>query len=258
MGIERIQRAFRPAHTAFMPYVVLGYPNREASIQAVRSLADCGADLFELGVPFSDPIADGPTNQAAAQQAIQNGTTLPICLEMVKELRDSGIETPALLMSYYNPILAYGVARCVQHSAGAGIDGFIVPDLPPEEAAEMEAACRANGLALVFLLSPNSPPERIELVAQKSTGFIYLVSLTGVTGARRTLPAGLAEFVGRVRKATGKPLAVGFGIGSGEQAAAVGRLADGVIVGSALVQRTGESLSSLRLLASDLRHALDA
>jgi len=258
MGIQRIARAFQSNHVAFMPYAVLGYPTTEVSLQIIKTLVECGADLLELGVPFSDPLADGRTIQAATQQALENGITLEKCISMVANLRAFGIETPALLMSYLNPILAYGISRCVTECLKAGVDGFIVPDLPPEEAKEMEEACQRHGLALVFLLAPNSPPKRISLVAEKSTGFIYLVSLTGVTGARETLSSGLADFVSRVRGVTSTPLGVGFGISTGKQAAAVGKLADGVIVGSALVQRGGESLEHLQDLAIELRQALDS
>jgi tryptophan synthase alpha chain len=257
MGVDRIARAFRPGHTAFMPYMVLGYPRPEACLEVAQALAGAGADLLELGVPFSDPLADGPTIQAATQRALQNGVTTAGCLEMVETLRRRGLETPALLMGYANPILAYGARRFAADSAAAGADGFIVPDLPPEEAGELEDACRRYGLALVYLLAPTSPPERIALVAEKSQGFIYLVSLTGVTGARESLPDGLAGFVGRVREATRKPLAVGFGIASSEQARAVGRLADCVVVGSALVERAGDSMERLRALACELREALN-
>jgi tryptophan synthase alpha chain len=256
-GIERISNAFRPQHAAFMPYSVLGYPSPAASIEVVQTLVAAGADLLELGVPFSDPLADGPTIQAATQQALEKGVTLAGCIAMAADLRARGVQTPALLMGYINPILAYGVGRFAAECAAAGVDGFIVPDLPPEEAGELEAACQLHGLALVYLLAPTSPAERIALVAEKSQGFIYLVSLTGVTGARASLPPGLADFVARVRAATPKPLAVGFGIGSGEQAQTVAQLADGVIVGSALVKRAGESPERVRALAVEIRKALD-
>jgi tryptophan synthase alpha chain len=160
-------------------------------------------------------------------------------------------------MSYVNPILAYGVRRCVADSAASGVDGFIVPDLPPEEAGELEDACRQHGLALVYLLAPTSSPQRTALVAEKSQGFIYLVSLTGVTGVRDSAPSGLAEFVARVRAVAHKPLALGFGIGTGEQSKAVAQLADGIIVGSALVERAGESIERVQELAVELREALN-
>jgi tryptophan synthase alpha chain len=255
-GLERIARAFQAGHPAFMPYMVLGYPTLETSLRVAQILADAGADLLELGVPFSDPLADGPTIQAATHQALNQGVTLAECIAMVAEMRNRELRTPALLMSYINPILAYGVYGCAKDSAAAGVDGFIVPDLPPEEAGELEDACREYGLALVYLLAPNSPPERIALVAQKSQGFIYLVSLTGVTGARDSLPPDLADFVARVRGVTHKPLAVGFGIGSGQQAKVIAQLADGVIVGSALVRQAGQSTEGVGVLARELRQAL--
>ncbi|MDX1524248.1 MAG: tryptophan synthase subunit alpha, partial [Anaerolineae bacterium] len=215
-----------------------------------------GADLLELGVPFSDPLADGPTIQAATQQALENGTTVKDCLAMIRELRQQGMDTPALFMGYMNPMLAYGLAQFVADSAEAGIDGFIVPDLPPEEADELAAQCAEHNLALTYLLAPTSTPERIKLIAARSQGFIYVVSLTGVTGARAELSPDLKDFVDRVRAETDLPLAVGFGIGNGQQAAAVGTIADGVIVGSALVRRAGESPAAVRALATELRQAL--
>ncbi len=253
MGTERIDQVFQSRNCAFMPYAVVGYPNPEGFIQRIKVLFDNGADLLELGVPFSDPLADGPTIQTASQQALAQGISLEKCLELVEELRANGISTPALLMTYYNPILAYGIHNCVARCAQAGVDGFIIPDLPPEEAQDMQSACNEHNLAMVFLLSPNSPSERIALVTEKSRGFIYLVSLTGVTGTRQTLPPGLAEFINRVRSVTNKPLALGFGISNGEQAAAVSPLVDGVIVGSALVQRSAGPLTDLADLARELR-----
>jgi tryptophan synthase alpha chain len=255
-GIERIKNAFVKNRPAFMPYSVLGYPDRLGGLAIVQTLVEAGADLLELGVPFSDPLADGPTIQAATQKSLENGTTVKDCLAMVGELRGQGIETPALLMGYINPILAYGLASFVADAAAVGVDGLIVPDLPPEEAADLESACAEYGLALVYLLAPTSTPERIKLVAEKSQGFIYLVSLTGVTGARNELSPDLAGFVSRVRAQTSTPLAVGFGIGTGEQARQVGQLADGVIVGSALVKRAAESPDRVRELAEELRAAL--
>lgn len=255
-GIERIQHAFTKNGPAFMPYAVLGYPTRQASLDIVQILAAAGADLLELGIPFSDPLADGPTVQAATQKSLENGTTVTDCLAMTAELRRQGVDTPALYMGYMNPLLTYGLEAFVADATAAGVDGLIVPDLPPEEAAELEAACAEHGLALVYLLAPTSTPERIKLIAEKSQGFIYLVSLTGVTGARTELPPDLSEFVARVRAQTDKPLALGFGIGQGEQARAVGQLVDGVIVGSALVKRAAESLDSVKALATELKTAL--
>ena len=255
-GIERISAAFTKGHPAFMPYSVMGYPTREGGLAVIKSLVEAGADLLELGIPFSDPLADGPTIQAATQKSLENGTTLRDCVEMTRELRQQGVDTPALMMGYINPMLAYGLEQFMADAADAGVDGFIVPDLPPDEAEEFGQLCNQHGLALVFLLAPTSTPERIRLVAEKSKGFIYLVSLTGVTGARNQLPTNLAEFVARVRSQTDTPLAVGFGIGNGPQAKAVAELADGVIVGSALVKQAGKSVESVSVLATELREAL--
>ena len=255
-GIERIQNAFEQNHSAFMPYTVLGYPTRQASLETVQTLVKAGADLLELGIPFSDPLADGPTIQAATQKSLENGTTLKDCIAMTRELRDQGVDTPALLMGYVNPMLAYGLESFVADAAVAGVDGLIVPDLPPEEAKELEGLCQEQGLALVYLLAPTSTPDRIERVAKQSSGFIYLVSLTGVTGARNQLAEGLSDFIQRVREKTETPLAVGFGIGNGEQAKNVAQHADGVIVGSALVKRAGVSNDEVYALATELREAL--
>jgi tryptophan synthase alpha chain len=256
MAVDRIASAFQAGHPAFIPYAVAGYPDCATSQQVFEHLAGCGADLLEVGVPFSDPLADGPVIQTATQRALANGVTLADCIATVAVLRARKVQTPALLMGYVNPIIAYGLEQFVADSAAAGVDGFIVPDLPPEEAGDLEAACQKHDLALVHLLAPTSPPERIALVAERARGFVYLVSVTGITGARATLPADLAAFVARVRAATSLPLAVGFGIQTGEQARAVGRLADGVVVGSALVECAGRSLAEMDALAREIRAAL--
>jgi tryptophan synthase alpha chain len=244
-GLERISQAFGAARgagrAALMPYTTLGFPRLALAADVVRAIAEAGADLIELGVPFSDPLADGPTIQHSTQVALEQGITLAGCLEIVRSLRRQGVMVPFLLMGYINPILAYGVQRFVRDAAEAGADGLIVPDLPPQEAGELEAACRAVGLALVYLVPPTASPQRIAEIAARSSGFLYLVSLTGVTGARQALPAHLAEFIGRVRGITSLPLAVGFGISNPAQAGAVAQLADGVIVGSALIEAIGRA-----------------
>jgi tryptophan synthase alpha chain len=237
-GLEQIIATFERTRArgtaALMPYYTLGYPDRETSLDIIAAIAP-DSDLLELGVPFSDPLADGPTIQHSTQVALERGTTLAGCLDMVRELRERGIETPILLFGYYNPFLAYSLDALAADARAAGAQGFIVPDLPPEEAAELEAAARAQGLAYVHFLAPTSSPSRIAAVAERASGFIYLVSVAGVTGARQTVGDDLAGFIARVRAETATPLAVGFGISTPPQAAAIGRLADGVIVGSALI-----------------------
>jgi tryptophan synthase alpha chain len=246
------------SRAALMPYFTLGYPTPELALDVVAAIAGAGADLIELGLPFSDPLADGPTIQQSTQIALQNGMNLKRCLEGVVELRRRGVVQPLMLMGYYNPILAFGPERFVAEAASAGADGFIVPDLPYDEAAGMEAACRENGLALAYMLAPTSTPERIAGACQRTAGFLYLVSLTGVTGARTGLAAGLEEFIGRVRREADVPLAVGFGISTPEQARQVGRLADGVIVGSAVISaaRGDRPVESVGAFVRSLAQAL--
>jgi tryptophan synthase alpha chain len=234
--ITKISQAFAKGRAAMMPYYTLGYPDYETSLEVIEACVQAGADLMELGMPFSDPLADGPTIQHSAQVALEMGMTTRRCLEAVEALRKRGVRIPLVLMGYVNPILAYGMEKFVQDAAQVGASGFIVADLPPEEAGEMQRLCAREGLDLIFLLPPNSTDERIHYVAQQSGGFVYLVSVTGITGAREKLPAELEAFVGRVRRFTDKPLAVGFGISTPGQVAEVGRIADGVIVGSALIK----------------------
>ena len=220
---------------ALMPYLMIGFPERDSALALVPALEAAGADMFELGVPFSDPLADGATIQRAAQQALANGVRLPFCLETVAALRAHGVRAPLVLMGYINPFLQYGLERLTVDAAAAGADGLIVPDLPPEEAGACHAACRAAGLDLIFFVAPTTPDERIAQIARLASGFLYCVSLTGVTGARRELWAGLPAFLARVRRHTDLPLVVGFGISRPEHVRQAGTHADGVIVGSALI-----------------------
>lgn len=256
-GLERIAAAFAAARAqgraALMPYLTLGFPDPETSLAVVEAVARAGADLIELGVPFSDPLADGPTIQRSTQKALEQGMTVARCLEMVGRLRAQDVKPPFLLMGYINPILSFGAARFVAEAEAAGADGLIIPDLPPEEAAEIEAACRSRGRALVYLAAPTSTSERLAYLAERTTGFLYLVSLTGVTGARASLPQNLEDFINRARRVAHTPLAVGFGISTPKQARAVGRLADGVIVGSALIDAIDRSADPVASAAEFVR-----
>jgi len=245
---------------ALMPYFTLGYPDYETSLDIVQACARAGADLLELGIPFSDPLADGPTIQHSTHVALQQGMTVARCLAGVQAIRTRGVTQPLFLMGYLNPLLAYGLPQFVADAAAAGASGLIIPDLPPEEAAQMQVLCQEQALHLVFLVAPNSPPERILRVTSMSSGFVYLVSVTGVTGSQNALSSDLPAFVQRVRAQTNKPLAVGFGIASPEQAAAVGRLADGVIVGSALiraVRQAQDPVAAAFSFVQRLKHALE-
>ncbi len=240
--MSRLDAAF--AHTpAFMPYFPVGYPTLTASVDIIEALAKNGADLVEVGLPFSDPLADGPVIQQATQIALQNGVTTRSGLRAVAELRARGVGVPLVLMGYYNPLLAYGLARLAAEAAAAGVDGFIVPDLPLEESAALADALRAESLPLIRMLAPTTPSVRARALLQAAEGFVYLVSLTGVTGARDRVAQDLPDFIARVRALArpGQRLCVGFGIATPAQAAAVGALADGVIVGSACVNAVGQA-----------------
>jgi tryptophan synthase alpha chain len=226
-----------------------GDPDLATTASAVRALAGAGADVIELGVPFSDPIADGPVNQAAATRALAAGATLGRILAMVSGLR-ADVAVPLVLFSYFNPIFRYGVERFAEHAAASGVDGVLVVDLPPEEAAgEYLEALRQHGLDRIFLLAPTSTRERRRAVRRTGSGFVYYVSRTGVTGERRALPADLVDEVRSLRRDIDLPIAVGFGISTPEQVAAVAEIADGVVVGSALVRRIAEAEGVKRPLA---------
>ena len=235
---ERTRAEGRPALIAFVPG---GWPEPDATPGIVRALLEGGADAVELGVPFSDPLADGVTNQAAYQQALDAGVTQDDVLASVRALRDDGVTAPLLLMGYFNPMLAPGTESFARAAAEAGVDGLIVVDLPVEEADELAEPARAHGVHLVYLLAPTSTAERIEAVGERGSGFVYCVSVTGVTGARAQLPEDLPAFIARVREGASLPLAVGFGISAREHVEEVGRIADAAIVGSAVVQAIREA-----------------
>ncbi|UCD08670.1 MAG: tryptophan synthase subunit alpha [Dehalococcoidales bacterium] len=258
--MSRIDKVFaEKGQTALIAYITSGYPSIDATLKAVPVLAESGCDIIELGIPFSDPLADGVTIQNASYHALQNGITPEICLELADDLSKK-VDTPLVFMSYYNPIYHYGTEKFCKDCAASGVDGLIIPDLPPEEGTEIEGSSLNNGIDLIYLLAPTSDVERIRVGAEHSRGFIYLVSVTGVTGARNFLPSGLKDFVTSVRNVTDKPLCVGFGISTPEQASQVGSLADGVIVGSKIVQllESDDSFSRIGTFISNLRRALDS
>lgn len=257
--MSRIASVFqRSGHTALIPYVTVGYPSIEATLKVVPLLAESGCDIIELGIPFSDPLADGVTIQNSSYAALKNGVTPGVCLDVAGELSKK-VDVPLVFMSYYNPIFHYGLKEFCSRCAVSGIDGLIIPDLPPEEGAGLEVFTRERGIDLIYLLAPTSSPDRIKLVGERSGGFVYLVSVTGITGARDALPADLEAFVARVRKVVKKPLCVGFGIATPEQAGRVAAIADGVIVGSRIIQymEEDESMAGLVGFARELRQALD-
>ena len=234
----RIQRKFRTLAEAgelgLIAYITAGDPSLEASARIVVAAAEAGADIIELGVPFSDPVADGPVIQRASERALRSGTTLAGVLELVRNLR-SHTEVPLVLFSYFNPILQMGLQKFAESAASAGADGVLITDLTPEEADEYRATVRAQGLDAIFLAAPTSTDQRLARIAAASTGFLYLVSRTGVTGEREALPEGLPALVRRVRNFATLPIAVGFGISLPSHVSVLGGIADAAVVGSALM-----------------------
>ena len=257
---QDLARLKRPV---LIPYITGGFPRPDLTPDLLLALAAGGADVIELGIPFSDSLADGVTIQRSSQAALAAGVTPAHCFEYVRTARDRGLRQPIVLMGYVNPILRYGVAEYLAAAERAGVDGLIVPDLPVEEAGELREAGRRHGIDLISLVAPTSTDERIRRVASETTGFLYCVSLAGVTGARQDVQSGLAAFIERVRRQTNLPLAVGFGIATPTQAVAVGRLADGVVVGSALIERVGSvepdrAAQAATSFVQEFRRALDA
>ncbi len=249
----------QPGHKALIAYVTVGYPSIAATMEVVPLLASSGCDIVELGIPFSDPLADGATIQKASFCALENGVTPQLCLEVAEQLSQK-VSIPLVFMTYFNPVFSYGLSKFCSACASSGISGLIIPDLPPEEGSELETNTQRKGLDLIYLLAPTSTEDRIRLVAERSQGFIYLVSVTGVTGARQQLPADLEAFLARVRMIARQPLCVGFGISTPEQARRVARTADGVIVGSRIIQlmeAEDNFVSPVGNFIKGLRQALD-
>jgi tryptophan synthase alpha chain len=260
--MSRIAQAFARARAenraAFVAYLCAGDPDFELSLAACRALIANGVDVLELGVPFSDPLADGPTNQLAAQRALQGGMTPVRLWELVRRIRKES-ETPIVLYTYYNLVFANGVDAWVRAAQAAGVDGMLTLDLPPEESAEVAGASRAHGLDTVYIVAPTTPEARIPKIAAATTGFIYYVSREGVTGVRDQVAGGVAEAVARIKRHTALPVVVGFGIAQRAHVAQVAAVADGVVVGSALVNVIYQNLErperisgALARLAADL------
>ena len=263
--MNRLERHFQQARAAkrksLVVYLCAGDPDLATTERLVPALAEAGADIIELGVPFSDPLADGPTIQLAAERALRSGTTLAGILDLVARLRRQGCEVPLALMGYMNPILRMGVDAFVSRSAEVGVDGFIVPDLPLEEASPLGDAAAGKDLSLVLLAAPTTPPERLRRIGERTRGFLYFVSITGVTGARPALPVDLPARLDAVLAASQAPVAVGFGISAPEQARALAEHADAVVVGSALdaeIARSGGKADGPAALVRSLADAVHA
>jgi len=258
---QTFQRLKAEKKTGLIAYITAGDPNLAVTEQLVASLVEAGVDLIELGVPFSDPVADGPVIQRASQRALQAGTTLENILESVARLRNMGIQVPILLMTYYNPIYYRGLQVVAELMAKAGADGLIIPDLPYEESEDLNRLMKDKGLSLIYLLAPTSNERRIQLITENAQGFIYCVSLTGVTGERTELSDDLPLFLKRVKNQTDQPLAVGFGLSRPEQMPLIASIADAAVVGSAfvsLIEQNPQDPSALVFnLAKSLKEALN-
>jgi len=242
--VSRIQKRFdwlkSKSEKALVAFITAGDPNLATTQELFSVIEEGGADIIELGVPFSDPLADGPVIQAASQRSLKSGTTLKKIIQLVREIRKSS-QLPIVLMTSFNPVFVYGQEAFVKEAVEAGVDGVIIPDLPPEEAGEFDILAKARSLDMIHLLAPTSTPDRIEMVGAQSRGFVYYVSLTGVTGARDSIAKGVEEKVSRIKQATSLPVLIGFGISGPEQAKAASKCSDGVIVGSAIVRMIDET-----------------
>ena len=255
----RIQQLFertrKEGRAALIAYLTAGDPSPDQTPEIAATLVRAGVDLIELGVPFSDPVADGPVIQRASARAIDAGTTLPKVLEIARKIRAAS-EVPLLLFTYLNPALHYGLEKLAADAKACGVDGVLLTDLSVEEAATFLQPLRAAGLDTVFLAAPTSTERRLKLVSEYSTGFVYLVSRTGVTGERVALSASLGDLVDKMRVVTGLPLAAGFGISTPEQARTVAQMADGVVVGSAIVRQIEQDLSGLEPMVRALAEGM--
>ncbi|MFO8057626.1 MAG: tryptophan synthase subunit alpha [bacterium] len=249
--MKRIEKTFirtrSEGRTAFIPFITAGDPDLSTTLQLLFCLSDAGADLIELGVPFSDPMADGPTIQAASERALKNDFGIAEVLEVVARFRE-GRDTPVVLFGYYNPVFSYGEERLSSEAQEAGVDGFLLVDLPPEEGSNMRSLARAAGMEVIYLVAPTTPDDRLEEICRVAGGFIYYVCVTGVTGARTEVSTTIAADVKRIKKLSDLPVAVGFGISTPEQAARVAEHADAVVVGSAIVSVIGKHGDSPRLV----------
>ncbi len=242
---------------ALVPYLTAGFPEAGSTVDALSALAEAGGDVLELGIPFSDPLADGPTIQRSSFTALGNGTTVASVLEDLRTFRSSS-DRPVVLFTYLNPLLRYGVGAFLEDAVEAGAQGILLTDVPMGADPELEARVRDSGLDLIRLAAPTTPLERVRRIAEQGSGFLYYISRTGVTGARVELRAGLADEVRRLKTAVSMPVAVGFGISTPEQAGAVASVADGVVVGSALIQALGrEGIDAARAFVASLRRGMD-
>ncbi len=256
---SRIETTFKKikkdGRKAFIPYIMTGDPSLEKTKDLVYLFEEIGADIVELGVPFSDPLADGPTIQRASERALSNGINLRKVLNFVRDIREN-IKIPIVLMTYFNPVFRYGIDSFISEAKDKGVDGVIIPDLPPDEADDFIKHARKALLDTIFLLAPTSTEDRIKKISRVSTGFIYYVSITGITGSSLFFDGSMQSLISQIRKCTNKPIAVGFGVSTPEEASAVATIADGVIVGSAIIKKLYESPEDFKNYLIELRAAI--
>lgn len=254
--MNRIENAFNKAKSegrgTFVSYVCAGDPDVATSLEVCRTLIESGVDVLEIGVPFSDPLADGLTNQLAAQRALESGTTQADVLQLVRDIRKENDDVPVVFYTYYNLMFSNGLDVYIEKAKAAGVDGLLVLDLPPEEADEYLESCERHGMKTVFLIAPTTPSKRVGYIAKHATGFVYYVSRTGVTGVREDLADDLGEMVAMIREATDKPLVVGFGVSKPAQVTAIAELADGVVVGSAIVNTIKDNLGDVAAIKAKM------
>ena len=255
---EKLSALKSAGATALVPFITVGFPDVETSEELAKAVLDAGGDMLELGVPFSDPVADGPTIQMTSFRALEQGANVRTSINVVRNLRSAGVTSPLIFMGYLNPFLHYGIERFARDASEAGLDGIIIPDLPPEEAEPYLTALERHGIYLIPLLAPTSTAERIAQACKHAKGFIYCVSLTGVTGARQTTSGGISDLVNAIRGQTDLPVLVGFGVSKREHVETIGQFADGAVVGSALLNAVndsppGESVEAARAFVKNLR-----
>ncbi|MCA9833191.1 MAG: tryptophan synthase subunit alpha [Thermomicrobiales bacterium] len=248
---ETFQRCQAEHRTPIMPFLTVGYPDLATSERILLEMVAAGADLIEVGIPFSDPLADGATVQRTSQVSLNNGTKLHDCIELVARVRQQGVTVPLMLMGYFNPVVKYGVERYVADCGAAGVDGFIIPDLPIEESERIRSAAAEHGIDLIFMVAPTSTDDRLQQVGELGSGFVYCVAVTGVTGARENLNASLDTYLARVRTYVDLPLAIGFGIKTPEHVAHIGQVADGAVVASALIDYMDTRADDMPAAAAD-------
>lgn len=253
---EKIKAAKKAKQKLFCVFLTLGFPSIAATERLILSCEKAGVDILELGFPFSDPLADGPTIQYSSERAIKNNVAVKDALALVRRLRQRGSKISIVFFGYFNPVFSYGWKNFAQDAKNAGMDGLIIPDLPPEEEVEFHKACRKQKLHFVQLVAPTTGDKRAKMLVEKSQGFVYYVSLRGVTGARRAIPADLKSHLVKLKRMTAKPILVGFGISTPEQAKDISRMADGVIVGSAVIEHLKRGVPAAERFVEKMVHAV--